>query len=355
MEAFARPFRFLIFSILLMWALYYAQGVLVPLCFGGLLSMLFAPPCRKMEAKGVRRGLAALACVLLFLLIIGGIIFLLSWQFNDLAKDITGIEQKVKGFIKEFRQYIQQTFGISEQQQQKLMEQQQSSGGGKIAGVVSDAVGSLFSVMVNFVLVVVYCFLLLFYRTHIKAFILKISGASNKEKAESIIKKAGSVAQQYITGLSLMIVCLWVLYGIGFSIVGVKHAIFFAILCGLLEIVPFVGNITGTSLTIISSFAQGGEINIVIGILVTYGIIQFFQTYILEPLVVGAEVNINPLITILVLVIGEALWGIGGMVLAIPLTGIIKIICDHVDVLKPYGFLLGKSVAKSKERKKRNS
>jgi predicted PurR-regulated permease PerM len=69
--------------------------------------------------------------------------------------------------------------------------------------------------------------------------------------------------------------------------------------------------------------------------------VQFLQTYILEPLVVGAEVNINPLSTILVIVIGETLWGIGGMVLAIPLLGITKIICDHVESLKPYGYLIG--------------
>lgn len=70
-------------------------------------------------------------------------------------------------------------------------------------------------------------------------------------------------------------------------------------------------------------------------------VIQFVQTYILEPLIVGARVNINPLFTILALVIMEMIWGIAGMILAIPLFGIIKIICDHVEPLKPYGFLIG--------------
>lgn len=146
-----------------------------------------------------------------------------------------------------------------------------------------------------------------------------------------------------------MIVTLWVLYGIGFSIAGVKYALFFAILCGLLEIVPFVGNLTGTSLTIIVSLAQGGNSNIIIGILVVYGIVQFIQTYILEPLIVGAEVNINPLFTILAIVAGETVWGIGGMILAIPLLGIVKIICDHIEPLKPYGFLIGQDAEQSSE------
>ena len=101
-----------------------------------------------------------------------------------------------------------------------------------------------------------------------------------------------------------MIVLLWVMYGVGFSLVGVKNAVFFGVICGLMEIVPFIGNITGTAITVISSMSQGADTNMVIGIIVTYGIIQFLQTYIVEPLVVGAEVKINPLFIIIGIVIG---------------------------------------------------
>ena len=85
------------------------------------------------------------------------------------------------------------------------------------------------------------------------------------------------------------------------------------------------------------------------GVIITYAIVQFIQTYLLEPLVVGSEVNINPLFTIIGLVIGELVWGIPGMILAIPLLGITKIICDNVDDLKPYGFLLGTQKSKTKK------
>ncbi len=143
-----------------------------------------------------------------------------------------------------------------------------------------------------------------------------------------------------------MIVLLWVMYGVGFSIVGVKNALFFAFLCGLLEIIPFVGNIAGTSFAILASLSQGSGTNMVIGIVVTYAIVQFLQTYILEPLVVGAKVKLNPLFTIIGIVVGELVWGIPGMVLAIPVLGMIRIICIHVDALKPYGFLIGEEKKK---------
>ncbi len=64
----------------------------------------------------------------------------------------------------------------------------------------------------------------------------------------------------------------------------------------------------------------------IMGILITYALVQFIQSYIIEPLVVGSEVNINPLFTIIAIVLGEAVWGVPGLILAIPLLGIFKII-----------------------------
>ena len=104
---------------------------------------------------------------------------------------------------------------------------------------------------------------------------------------------------------------------------------------------PFIGNLIGNLLAVMMVLIQGGGMEMVIGVLITYFTVQALQSYLLEPLVVGAEVNINPLFTIIILVVGELLWGIPGMVLAIPLLGITKIICDHVESLKPFGYLIG--------------
>ena len=100
---------------------------------------------------------------------------------------------------------------------------------------------------------------------------------------------------------------------------------------------------------------QGGGSGMVLGVVITYFIVQFLQSYFLEPLVVGAEVNINPFFTIIILVLGEIVWGIPGMVLAIPLLGIVKIICDHVPSLKPYGYLIGSDQKKKKILEKERS
>jgi predicted PurR-regulated permease PerM len=286
---------------------------------------------------------------LLFIIFIAGVIALISWQISDLASDFTGMEQKVTQSIDKFKQSLSNTFGISPEKQQEMMKKQQQSGGGGMSSIVTGILSSFMSLMVDTLLVLVYIFLLMFYRRHLKQFLLKLVPQEDKPKTTKIIYASANVAQHYLGGLGMMIILLWIMYGIGFSIAGVKNAFFFAILCGLLEIIPFVGNLAGTALTLLMALTQGGGSNIIIGILITYALVQFIQSYIIEPLVVGAEVNINPLFTIIAIVLGETIWGIPGMILAIPLLGIFKIICDNVESLKPYGFLIGEEKKSKKE------
>jgi len=333
-----RPVYILFFFFLVVAGLYFAKPFLVPVCFGGLLAMLFLPVSRWLERKGMSKGLSIVTCVLAFVAILVGIVWLITWQVTDLASDLGNIEQKVNKMIADLKQTINQKFGISPKKQEELMK---NSGASGATSMVSNLGSGLMGFLVDFILVLVYIFLFMYYRSHIKKFILQLIPAKEKRNTEEIISGIEKVSQQYLTGLGLMIVGLWIMYSIGFSIVGVQFAVFFAILCGLLEIIPFVGNLTGNLLTVLMVVVQGGGSGMIIGVLITYAVVQFIQTYILEPLVVGAEVNINPLFTIFVLVAGELVWGIPGMVLAIPLLGIAKIICDHIEPLKPYGFLIG--------------
>jgi len=328
----------LLILALIFGALYFAKPFLVPICFAGLFAMLFLPVTRKLEKAGVSRSLAVTVSVLLFLLLIAMIIMIVTWQVTNLTSDLGNIEGKAHAIMQQLRDFIARTFGISVEQQKEMLDSQSGNAPSLIArfGI------SVMDVVFNFLLVTVYIFLFLYYRMHIKKFILQVVPKKEDDNAEDAILNIEKVSQKYLSGLGLMIVCLWIMYSIGFTIVGLKNAIFFAILCGLFEIVPYVGNITGNILAVLMALTQGGGFPMVIGILITYSLVQSLQTYLLEPLVVGPGVNINPLFTIMGLVLGELVWGISGLVLAIPLLAIVKIICDHIPALKPYGFLIGR-------------
>lgn len=339
MEKLQRSIYVLLFFFLAFAGLYFAASFLIPVTLAAVFSMLFIRLCNWLEHEGIGRGISSFFCILIFVIAIAIIVALLSWQLNGLAENMDVMKQRVVEMLSGFQQWIYERIGLDVQQQKEMVKQQ---GAGSSAGnVLTGFAGKIMDILINTVLVLVYMFLFLLYRSHIKKFILKLVPGGEKDKADGIVHRAGKVAQQYLSGLGAMIAVLWIMYGIGFSFVGVESAIFFAVLCGLLEVVPFVGNLTGTSVTILAVVAQGGDGRMIIGVLITYALVQFIQTYILEPLIVGEQVNINPLFTILVIVLGEMIWGVAGMVLAIPLLGIVKIICDRVPELQPYGFLIG--------------
>lgn len=337
-----KSIKVLLFVFLSALILHYGKPFFVPLTIAAMLSMLLLPVSLKLEAWGVGKAFSIVLSILLVVLFFGGIIALLAWQVSEMSENAAQIEKSITQKIQQVKDFITNSLGISPQKQQEMMQkQQQSSGGGKLATSLSAALASVGTLLAHFLLVLVYMFLFMYFRAHLKKFILKIVPKGKQAEAGKVIESARKVAQKYISGLMLMIVGLWIMYSIGFAIAGVKNFFFFAVLCGLLEIVPFVGNLLGNALTIIVALAQGGDMNVVIGILITYGLVQFIQSYILEPLVVGSEVNINPVFTIVGIIAGEFIWGIPGMILAIPILGIIKIVCDHVEPLKPYGFLIG--------------
>ena len=337
----------LLILFLLVGGLVLAKDFLIPLSIAGMLATLFLPFCKWMERKKMPRSLAVFICMMVLISALLSIGFMLGWQINELANDIAIIKERALESAEKIQQYIFDHFGITKSEQTQIIKNQQAT----LTNMISSMAGSITSVFSSLVVVLMYVFLLLYYRTHLKNFLLKLSAPANREASEEVILRSTHVSQQYLVGMSKMIFLLWVMYGIGFSWLGVKNALFFAILCGLLEIIPYIGIIIGNLLTVLVSIVNGADVSLVLGILIVYGSIQLFQGWVLEPLILGPQVKINPLFTIIAIVLGELIWGVPGIILAIPLTAIVKIICDHIDSLKPYGFLIGEIENKSKAKR----
>lgn len=329
-------------------ALYFAAPFLIPIVLAALLAMLLTRVSELLERKGIGRAGSSAIAVLLLIGVVALLAVVLSWQLSQLTSNIDEMKVRLSSGVKELRQWVSNTVGISVDDQNKMFEDQKHQASGQANGLLMSFINSLVNVVVNTVLVVVYIWLFLYYRDHLKQFVLRIVPRDNKQNAQKIIQKSEALSGHYLTGLFSMIAMLWVMYGIGFWIVGLQGALLFAMICGILEIVPFFGNLVGNLLAVFAALVQGGDWGMVIGIVAVYLTVQFLQTYVLEPLVVGQQVNINPLFTIVALVAGEFLWGIAGMALAIPVIGIVKIFCDNIPGLQAYGALIGPANATKK-------
>ena len=315
----------------------------MPLAIAGMFALVFMPVCRWLEQKGFHTVAAALTCGLLFTILVVAIALFVIWHVRHIAADFNDIRERFTDLIHGFRKYLHDQFGMDTLKKDSPLPipvQPDSDGIGRVA---ASLMGSVISVAINLLLILVYMIMLLCLRHEIRQFIVRTSNLESKGKTEIVITQSAKIVQQYLWGLSIVIFCLWIMYSIGFTLVGVNTPIFFAILCGILEIIPFVGNITGTALTCLMALSQGGGYKMVLGILIAYMVIQAIQMYIISPLVMQTQVSIHPLFTIVVLFAGDLLWGISGMVLAIPVLGIVKIVCDHIEYLQPVGRLLGQS------------
>lgn len=315
--------------------LHFGKWLLVPLAFALVLAMLLVPLSKKLEKRGVNRSLASVLCILLLILTFATIIGLLVWQLSTVMDDVNQIKQRLSVVSEHIQRVITNYTGIEKPQQEQMIKQADTG------SILAQAPSILLGIALDVILILVYIFLMMCFRSHLMKFLMKAVPSDQQEKTTAIVYEASEVSQKYLTGMSLMILSLWIMYGIGFSVIGVRYALFFAVLCGTLEMIPFIGNLTGTILTVLMGIIQGGDIKLIIGILIVYGLVQFIESYILQPLVVGNELNLNPFFTILSIVIGEAIWGVSGMILAIPIFGMMKIGFDHFTPLKPYGFLLG--------------
>ena len=124
-------------------------------------------------------------------------------------------------------------------------------------------------------------------------------------------------------------------------ILGIPYAILLGIISALLNVIPYIGGIVGVALPMIVALATKSTGWYAIYVLAIFYFIQLVDNNYIVPKIVASKVKLNALFSIIVVFVGNALWGIPGMFLSIPLLAIVKLICDNIEPLKPWGFLLG--------------
>ena len=207
---------------------------------------------------------------------------------------------------------------------------------------VVTTIGAVFAFLGYFLLTFVYVFMFIFFRGRFKQFILRFFPHGSREEVSEIIASSSVVSRRYLAGRLFLMVILAGLYYAGLAISGLENALFIALISAALSIIPIVGNFIGYFIAVGVSLLTNGELPQVIGITVTFAIAQFVDTYILQPIVLGDRVDVHPFFIIVTVVLGNEVWGVMGMVLAIPIFAMITVVCRHVPALNPFGYLFSK-------------
>lgn len=177
-------------------------------------------------------------------------------------------------------------------------------------------------------------------------FFYEVFGHKNSKEVSEVLTETKGAIQSYILGLLIETGVVAVLNIIALLILGVEYAILIGLLGAILNLIPYIGGMVAIAIPVAISIVTNDPINYTTPILivVAYSIIQFIDNNIIVPKEVSSKVEVNAFISIIIILLGGALWGVSGMFLSIPFVAILKIIFDRIQELKPWGMLLGTDI-----------
>ncbi|WP_152424977.1 AI-2E family transporter [Nafulsella turpanensis] len=341
----------LLFIVLFFFGLYHARSFLIPVALAVLFSMLLWPAAKFCERKGASRKWSSGICVFILLLFMLGLILFLVSQAAGFTSQMSSIQQQFTAMLDQVKNFLESKLGIDIGQvlgnnSNSSNQQGGNMGGfditsylsGFLSGLKSIAMGTV-AAIIGIIVVLVYVFLMLLYRHVFINFIRKIS--PKKEEAEEVSREVAKVSQQYLAGRLIVIGIVAVINSVGLTLIGIKQGIFFGVLAAFLDLIPYIGIIIGAGLPLIASLINNEALWPFFAVLGLFVFVQLLENYYLTPKIVGTKVRLNPLFTIMAVLVGGYLWGVAGMILFIPFLGMLKVIFDHVEPLNPYGYLIG--------------
>jgi predicted PurR-regulated permease PerM len=319
------------------------KDLLIPLIFSLLLSIVLLPICNKLEKWRFPRPLAIITTILIFL----GFLFLLIYaaytQIVDFEDVLPQLTEKGEILFKNIQKFISQNFHIGRKRQiaegQKYVTEFVKANGDIFTAIFSTTT----NLLANLSLVPLYVFLLLYYRDFYRRFLYKLlSGqGTSRYRVDIVLRKIKQVMQSYVSGLMIVIAIVGSLNTLGLWLLGIDYAVFFGFFAGFLVLIPYIGIAVGSLLPILMALITKDSAWYALGVAGLFGGVQFLEGNFITPYIVGSKVSINSMTAIIALILFGQLWGMAGLVLAMPLTAMLKVLFDNISPLRPFGFLLG--------------
>ena len=307
--------------------------------------MLMTPVSNRLENRGVSRVISSLISVMIIVVIFSVVILLLAAQIGNIGKELPLILLRYEEIKLDLQRWVNDSLGVSSQQLRVHASEVFNNAGSFLTNFIKNTIAFIGSLFV----VLVFIFLFLMQRTKYEKFVLMLYKEEKRNKAKDMIDRISQVAQQYLTGRLVADCIMGILFLIGFLIVGLKNSVILALIVAIMTIIPYVGALIGGLVPLFISMIDG-SLNQSIWVVIIILAINTIDHYIIEPYVVGGSVNISPFFTIFVLILGGLIWGIPGIILFLPLSGIIKIVFENVEGLQPYASLIGDQRDSSKPK-----
>jgi predicted PurR-regulated permease PerM len=323
--------------------LYIAQSIIVPLVFATIIAIVIYPALNWLILKKVNRIIAIIIVFFIAFLVIAAFGTLLVRQVQRVSESWPVLSENFNTVISQNIADASVRYDIDPQKIQDWIASAKEELITRGRAAIGPTLAVFGSGLVILFLIPVYVFMLLLYQPLLHDFIFKLFSKSKKEQVTNMVSQTKIVIQRYLVGLVFEFVIVAALNTLALLILGFEYAILLGIIGALLNIIPYIGGVISVAIYMLFALITKSP-QYMIYVLVAYSIIQFVDNNYIIPKIVASKVRINALVSIIVVIAGNALWGIPGMFLSIPLIAIVKLIFDNIENLKPWGFLLGDSM-----------
>ena len=328
----------------LIYTMYIGQHIILPIVYATILAILLNPLVNFLVVKKMNRTLAISLAMVVAIFIMACLVYFLSAQITLFTETYPKLLIKFNATSNHLIKWVSEHFNVSVVEINEWIASTENDAINNIGGAVSQTLSTLNSVIIIVVLLPVYLFMILFYKNLLLEFIRKLFNTTHHLAVFEILGNSKKIIQSYLVGLLFEAAIVATLNSIGLLCLGIDYAIILGITGALLNVIPYIGGVIAIALPMIIAYVTKDSSSYAILVLALYLLIQFIDNHFIIPKVVASKVKINALISIIVVLVGGAIWGVPGMFLSIPITAILKVIFDHIESLKPWGFLLGNIV-----------
>jgi len=323
--------------------LYLGSPLFVPLSFALFISFILQPFCKTLESKGMGRVLAILTGLMLLTLIIGLLFVALFTQFQKFTEEWEFVSEKITGLLYTIKSFLIADLGFTKTQVEYWSADVLNKTANNLLLLIEN---TLISAAVNLVMVVlipIYAFLILYYRHHLVELLFSLFPVKQRAKVVDVIGLSIQTYYNFVKGMAVVYLIVGVLNSVGLMILGVPHAILFGFLTAIMTFIPYIGIIVASLLPITYAWITYSSVWYPLGVVGIFTFVQYLEANVIFPWAVSQKLQLNTLVTLIVIVIGGIIWGAAGMILFIPFAAILKLIADRMEGWEALGKFLGKS------------
>lgn len=319
-----------------------AKTILIPLTFALLTAFILFPVVKKIESWGANEIVSAVLSLIGLVVIASASIFLFSTQIIKLSNNLIDFKSKILNVLAEATIFVKKNFGfLPEMDKDELVEGIKTWLNDSAGSLLSQTFNSTASIVFGLLTSIIFSFLLLIYRRGIIRAMVNFFNPEHRMDAFLMFKSVQKVGQQYLFGMMIIVLILGFVNSIGLWIIGIDNPFLFGFFAAFLAMIPYAGTFIGAAVPILYSFFSHDSIWMPISITIFFWFVQLIESNFLTPKIVGGNLKINALTSILSIIIGASIWGIAGMILFLPLVAMFKAICERYVELKPFALLIG--------------